>query len=67
MIVAVFHASFDASINQLPRDVVQAPNRVRFLIISAAIPLPAATVIIATQGSGSGRAGQLSKLTQTDD
>jgi hypothetical protein len=28
VMVAVFHASFEASINQLPRDVVQAPNRV---------------------------------------
>ena len=57
--VAIFHASFDASINQLPRDVVQAPNRVRFLIFSAAIPLPASTVIIATQGSAPGEPRQL--------
>jgi hypothetical protein len=50
LLVAIFHASFDALINQLSYDVVPAPNTVRFLIFSAAILLPAAAVIIATNG-----------------
>ena len=48
--VAIFHASFDGAINQLSYDVVPASNTARFLIFSAAILLPAATVIIATKG-----------------
>jgi hypothetical protein len=48
--VVIFHASFDGAINQLSCDVVPASNTARFLIFSAAIVLPAATVIIATKG-----------------
>jgi hypothetical protein len=51
LLVAIFHASFDGAINQLSDDVVPASNTVRFLIFSATILLPAATVIIATNGS----------------
>jgi hypothetical protein len=40
--VAIFHASFDAAINQLSYDVVPASNTASFLIFSAAILLPAA-------------------------
>jgi membrane protease YdiL (CAAX protease family) len=50
LLVAIFHASFDGAINQLSDDVVPASNTARFLIFSAAIVLPAATVIIATKG-----------------
>jgi len=48
--VAIFHASCDASINQLSHDVVTASNTARFLIFSAVIVLAATTVIIATKG-----------------
>jgi uncharacterized protein len=50
LLVAIFHASFDAAINQLSYDVVPASNTARFLIFSAVIILLAATVIIATKG-----------------
>jgi membrane protease YdiL (CAAX protease family) len=50
LLVAIFHASFDAAINQLSDDVVPASNTTRFLIFSAVIILFAATVIIATKG-----------------
>jgi uncharacterized protein len=50
LLVAIFHASFDAAINQLSRDVVPASNTARFLIFSAVIVLFATTVIIATKG-----------------
>jgi hypothetical protein len=50
LLVAIFHASFDGAINELSNDVVPASNTARFLIFSAAIVLPAATVIIATKG-----------------
>ena len=49
-LVVIFHASFDASINQLSYDVVPASNTARFLIFSAVIVLFATTVIIATKG-----------------
>jgi hypothetical protein len=39
--VAIFHASFDASISQLSRDVVSASNPTRFLIFSGVIVLAA--------------------------
>jgi hypothetical protein len=42
LLVAIFHASFDAAINQLSYDVVPASNTASFLIFSAAILLPAA-------------------------
>jgi hypothetical protein len=50
LLVAIFHASFDAAINQLSHDVVPASNTTRFLIFSATIVLAATTVIIATKG-----------------
>jgi hypothetical protein len=51
LLVAIFHASFDAAINQLSYDVVPASNTARFLIFSAVIVLAATTVIIATKGA----------------
>ena len=50
LLVAIFHASFDAAINQLSDDVVPGSNTPRFLIFSAVIVLAATTVIIATRG-----------------
>src|SRR5829696_6141444 len=50
LLVAIFHASFDGSINQLSYDVVPASNTARFLIFSAVIVLFATAVIIATKG-----------------
>ena len=49
LLLAIFHASFDASISQLS-DIVRASNTARFVIFSAVIVLAATTVIIATQG-----------------
>jgi CAAX protease family protein len=50
LLVAIFHASFDAAINQLSQDVVPGTNTARFLIFSAVIILFATVVIIATKG-----------------
>jgi hypothetical protein len=50
LLVAIFHASFDASINQLSRDIVPASNTARFLIFSAVLVLAATIMIIATKG-----------------
>ena len=50
LLVAMFHASFDAAINQLSRDVVPASNTVRFLIFSGVIVLFGTAAIIATKG-----------------
>jgi membrane protease YdiL (CAAX protease family) len=50
LLVAIFHASFDASINQLSYDVVPASTTARFLIFSGVIVLAALAVIIATKG-----------------
>ena len=50
LLVAIFHASFDAAINQLSYSVVPGSNTARFLIFSAVIVLFATAVIIATKG-----------------
>jgi uncharacterized protein len=50
LLVAIFHASFDAAISKLSHDVLPASNTARFLIFSGVIILFAATVIIATKG-----------------
>jgi hypothetical protein len=50
LLVAIFHASFDAAISQLSYDVVPASNTARFLIFTAVIVVFATAVIIATKG-----------------
>ena len=50
LLVAIFHASFDAAITQLSRDVVPGSNTARYLIFSGVIVVFATTVIIATKG-----------------
>jgi hypothetical protein len=50
LLVAIFHASFDAAINQLSHDVVPGSNTARFLIFSGVIVAAATSVIIATKG-----------------
>ena len=50
LLVAIFHASFDAAINQLSDDVVPGSNTARFLIFSGVITMAATAVIIATRG-----------------
>jgi hypothetical protein len=49
LLVAIFHASFDAAIKQLSYDIVPASNNVGFLIFSVVIMLAATTLIIATK------------------
>src|SRR5215204_2273763 len=50
LLVAIFHASFDGSINKLSDDVAPGSNTARLLIFSAVIVLFATAVIIATKG-----------------
>jgi uncharacterized protein len=50
LLVAIFHASFDASISQLSDDVVPGTNTAKLLIFSGVIILFATVVIIATRG-----------------
>ena len=50
LLVAMFHASFDAAINQLSDDVVPGSNTARFLIFSGVIIMAATAVIITTRG-----------------
>jgi membrane protease YdiL (CAAX protease family) len=50
LLVAIFHASFDAAISQLADDIVPASNTAGLLIFSAVIVLAAITVIITTKG-----------------
>jgi hypothetical protein len=57
LLVAIFHASFDAAINQLSDDVTPGSNTTRFLIFSAIIILFATTVIFATKGQLGRRPG----------
>src|SRR5215213_3878528 len=50
LLVAIFHASFDAAISQLSYDVVPGSNTARFLIFTGVIVVFASAVIIATEG-----------------
>jgi uncharacterized protein len=50
LLVAIFHASFDAAISQLSYDVVPGSNTAKFLIFSGVIVVFATAVIIATKG-----------------
>jgi uncharacterized protein len=50
LLVAIFHASFDAAISQLSNDVVPGSNTARFLIFTGVIVVFATVVIIATKG-----------------
>ena len=50
LLVAIFHASFDAAISQLSRDVVPGSNTAGFLIFTGVIVVFATAVIIATKG-----------------
>ena len=49
LLVAIFHASFDASISQLSYDVVPGSNTARFLIFTGVVVALATAVIIATK------------------
>ena len=50
LLVAIFHASFDATFNQLSDDVIPGSNTARFLIFSGVIIVAAIAVILATKG-----------------
>jgi CAAX protease family protein len=50
LLVAVFHASFDASISELSYDIIPGSNVARFLVLSGVIAIAAAAVIVATRG-----------------
>jgi uncharacterized protein len=50
LLVAIFHASFDAAISRLSRDVVPGSNTAGFLIFTGVIVVFATAVIIATKG-----------------
>lgn len=50
LLVAVMHASFDASISELSYDVVPGSNLVRFFVFSALIVLAGTAVIVLTRG-----------------
>jgi membrane protease YdiL (CAAX protease family) len=62
LLVVVFHASFDATISELAKEVIPASNAVRFLLVTAITVAAAVAVIVATRGrlgrepSGHGRA-----------
>jgi membrane protease YdiL (CAAX protease family) len=61
LLVAIFHASFDASISQLSDDVVPASNTARFLIFTGLIVALATAVIIATKGQLGRRGGDAAR------
>jgi CAAX protease family protein len=50
LLVAVMHASFDASISELSYDIIPGSNVARFLILSSVIVIAATAVIVATRG-----------------
>ena len=50
LLVAIFHASFDASISELSYDIIPGSNVARFLVLSGVIVISATAVIVATRG-----------------
>jgi uncharacterized protein len=50
LLVVVWHASFDASITELSRDVIPGSDAARIAILSAVVVLFSAAVILATRG-----------------
>jgi membrane protease YdiL (CAAX protease family) len=50
LLVAIFHASFDASISELSYDVVPGSNTARFVLFTAVIVVAATATIILTRG-----------------
>lgn len=48
--VAIFHASFDASISELSFDIIPGSDVARFLVIGGVIVSAATGVIVATRG-----------------
>jgi uncharacterized protein len=50
LLVAIFHASFDASISELSFDIIPGSNVARFLILSGVVVIAATAVIVATRG-----------------
>jgi hypothetical protein len=65
LLVAIFHASFDAAISQLSYDVAPGSNTARFLIFSGVIVVFATVVIIATKGQLGRRAAARSVARET--
>jgi uncharacterized protein len=63
LLVAVMHASFDASISELSYDVVPGSNIVRFLIFSGIIVLAGTAVIVLTRGRFANRHGDVRSVT----
>lgn len=49
-VVAVFHASFDASISELSLELIPGSDAVRFIVFSGVVVLAALAVIVATRG-----------------
>ena len=60
LLVAVFHASFDATISKLSPHIIPESNTVRFIVLSGIVVLWAVGVIVATRG----RLGQSPRLTR---
>ena len=50
LLVCLFHASFDATITKLSREIIPASDTVRFLVLNAVIVLGAVAVILFTRG-----------------
>jgi membrane protease YdiL (CAAX protease family) len=50
LLVVLFHASFDATISKLSRELIPSSNAVRFIIVNSVIVLTAGAVIAVTRG-----------------
>ena len=50
LVVGVFHASFDATISELSREIIPGSDTARILILSGVIVVAAAAVIVFTRG-----------------
>jgi Type II CAAX prenyl endopeptidase Rce1-like len=58
LLVAIFHASFDASISELSSDIIPGSDAARLAIFTGVIVLAAVVLILATRGQFAHRRGE---------
>jgi uncharacterized protein len=63
LVVAVFHASFDATISDLSSQLIPDSDAVRFIILNAVIVVGGAAVIVAARGRFANRCDDVRPLT----
>jgi hypothetical protein len=65
LVIAVFHASFDATISDLSNELIPDSDAVRFIIVNAVIVLGGVAVIVTARGHFANRRNDVRPVTTT--